>query len=696
MNPGRLSSLRKEKTEITASSLPKAYAIFGKKVYEEPERIFVPADRALIEPLIKQIDSLVAVYAQQTSPTNTVDPSKPASEWASGSTMAKATEAQLRKKYGQLGKRAYEENILPASCSNEILAVRALTNRDAELGRQISKILERDAARNVRRSDNIVVSTIAQHTAALSDQAIEAGTSILFSRFVVCSLAVLFPPLGLFLIWKHPTWGKPSKIRWTTVSAVCLLSLLMIGTTKRLVGNAIHLVDFSLRSAGSVAYDLAADNGIIVRPEDKPKWLAGSASPWKHEPIIDLADEDNSSQQQRTNIPTQLASSGSPTASKQASVKPQSPQRVTPGTIEGEWVSSMSEEFGIRLSETDNKVANRRLRISRNSLTMTRSKNGEQGSYEGTFTYDPQTKAIDWRGTGPNGRAVKLVGIMEERADVLKFCFRIQKGNSSVSRPSVFQSDTQIPTALNYEFRRSGAVAATSRPPTPPPSPNDLNARLAGSRWTNNNGAVFEWDDRGNLVHQGTAREWRVSGPLRGQIIYSDSHRDTLDFNSAVTQFTQYIHGGPDTFTGKRASNKSDAKSSDPKGVTVGNRYFKLIDEPSSWSDAKDYCELRGGRLAVIDTPQKMAAITQMAKTSGIKFDKLDGIWIGATDAAREGEWKWVNGSPLTYTNWGTGQPNNKRQEEHYAMIWTNDWTWSDQPDTSSQHRTFFLCEWER
>ena len=74
----------------------------------------------------------------------------------------------------------------------------------------------------------------------------------------------------------------------------------------------------------------------------------------------------------------------------------------------------------------------------------------------------------------------------------------------------------------------------------------------------------------------------------------------------------------------------------------------------------------------------------------------MDGIWIGATDEGNEGIWKWVDGSSVTYAKWGKGQPNNKGSAEHYAMIWTNDWSWSDQPDKSEQHRTFFICEWDK
>lgn len=290
MNPGNLSALRKEKLEITSTTLPDAYAVFGKKLYEIPDRIFTPDQRAVIAPLKKQLDALVATFAQQTDASRTVDPSKPASEWADGNTMAKATEAQIRKKYAQLGKLAFNDGIHPADCESACLTVRALTSRITELDRRIEQMQPRVQLRAKRQIQGSVLSKFTGQSADLSERFVDAGSVFLFSSPVVCTLAVLFPPIGLFLIWKHPTWGKFSKIRWATVSAACLLSLLMIGTTKKVIGNAIHLADFTVRSAGSALYDIAADNGIIVRPQDKPVWLAGSATPWKYEPIIDFSD----------------------------------------------------------------------------------------------------------------------------------------------------------------------------------------------------------------------------------------------------------------------------------------------------------------------------------------------------------------------------------------------------------------------
>jgi hypothetical protein len=46
-------------------------------------------------------------------------------------------------------------------------------------------------------------------------------------------------------------------------------------------------------------------------------------------------------------------------------------------------------------------------------------------------------------------------------------------------------------------------------------------------------------------------------------------------------------------------------------------------------------------------------------------------FWIGFTDSASygasEGHWRWITGEAVSYTNWGSGEPNNMYSGEHYA-----------------------------
>ena len=54
--------------------------------------------------------------------------------------------------------------------------------------------------------------------------------------------------------------------------------------------------------------------------------------------------------------------------------------------------------------------------------------------------------------------------------------------------------------------------------------------------------------------------------------------------------------------------------------------------------------------------------------------------WIGLTDLEREGEWRWMNGDPITYTNWAPNEPTDADQaeEDYVFMGLTPDGKWYD------------------
>lgn len=127
---------------------------------------------------------------------------------------------------------------------------------------------------------------------------------------------------------------------------------------------------------------------------------------------------------------------------------------------------------------------------------------------------------------------------------------------------------------------------------------------------------------------------------------------------------------------------------------------YKFFPQQLSWKDAKARCEALGGHLVIIETPGENAFVAQLIADGG----KLDS-WIGATDDTSEGQWHWVDGSNITWTNWFTRQkqPNNKGGVEHFAVMSNQErpvngpinWEWSDQPNESTQHQPGYVCEWD-
>ena len=54
--------------------------------------------------------------------------------------------------------------------------------------------------------------------------------------------------------------------------------------------------------------------------------------------------------------------------------------------------------------------------------------------------------------------------------------------------------------------------------------------------------------------------------------------------------------------------------------------------------------------------------------------------WIGLTDFAKEGEWEWTSGEPITYTNWALHEPMDadSGEEDYVLMEDPPDGKWSD------------------
>jgi len=125
--------------------------------------------------------------------------------------------------------------------------------------------------------------------------------------------------------------------------------------------------------------------------------------------------------------------------------------------------------------------------------------------------------------------------------------------------------------------------------------------------------------------------------------------------------------------------------------VQYGERYYKAFPEVLSWHDAKKRCADLGGQMVTIRSAPENQFVAHLVKNAG-----LDATWLGATDEAQEGNWHWIDGKPLTFANWYQGQPNNKQNQEHYALLWVSqNALWCDQPDKSVEHRPGFVCTWD-
>ena len=106
------------------------------------------------------------------------------------------------------------------------------------------------------------------------------------------------------------------------------------------------------------------------------------------------------------------------------------------------------------------------------------------------------------------------------------------------------------------------------------------------------------------------------------------------------------------------------------------------MDEALSWSDANAACLAAGLQLASVQSEAEDTLLVTAAAGNT--------VWIGGTDAASEGTWAWSpSGTPLSYTNWNVGEPNNVGGNEHcLAAVYTGGWN-----DASCDILLKYVCE---
>ena len=115
-----------------------------------------------------------------------------------------------------------------------------------------------------------------------------------------------------------------------------------------------------------------------------------------------------------------------------------------------------------------------------------------------------------------------------------------------------------------------------------------------------------------------------------------------------------------------------------------GNTYA-FVENEMLWSEAREVCEKLGGHLAYINSEAEQEFITEITKNYYTA--------LGGWDELSEGEWTWLDGSEMTFTNWRSGEPNNSYPHQNHLYInYSGAGKWDDGYDNRMAP---FVCEWE-
>ncbi|XP_030197813.1 C-type lectin domain family 6 member A-like isoform X1 [Gadus morhua] len=165
---------------------------------------------------------------------------------------------------------------------------------------------------------------------------------------------------------------------------------------------------------------------------------------------------------------------------------------------------------------------------------------------------------------------------------------------------------------------------------------------------------------------------------LAGLLRFAVQHK-TISMGRDVEQLLQRL---------KNVTEQRDSllcKQDCPGGWTkFGCKCYRLSGQWGSWNKSRELCVSLGADLVVVDSKEEMDFIS-----------RYDGEpWLGATDEASEGMWRWVDGTVLSADNpsWSGGKPDGGREKNSLRKVWgqlNTKWT-----DESCEDNSQGFCEY--
>jgi hypothetical protein len=111
-----------------------------------------------------------------------------------------------------------------------------------------------------------------------------------------------------------------------------------------------------------------------------------------------------------------------------------------------------------------------------------------------------------------------------------------------------------------------------------------------------------------------------------------------------------------------------------------GHEYYLIT--PNTWSGSEAEAENLGGTLAIVKNDAQQQWIFSHFATNG---GASRALWIGLRRQYQGGPFAWVDGTPINYLNWCSGQPDDGNGVEDCVEIWTPLNGWNDARN-SEQH----------
>ena len=159
-----------------------------------------------------------------------------------------------------------------------------------------------------------------------------------------------------------------------------------------------------------------------------------------------------------------------------------------------------------------------------------------------------------------------------------------------------------------------------------------------------------------------------AANPADGDRLYSPPAEMTVDVNDAILLPT--LQGADLKIDGVPAGGVTpvdgDTAAFAAKfAYAHSGHYYVLTSGATNWEAAENQAVALGGHLAAINDQAESDFLQHVFFSGPVRYSAY---WIGLNDADAEGMFVWSNGDPVSFTNWGYGEPNHSGNEDYVAL----------------------------
>lgn len=240
-----------ERTKLLTISLPAAYLTLGKHCAEQ--RIFSQEFPDLYAALAKLAAEMAATSEKLSRSSGATTFAVKAQDLAGKGVqlaLAKKQSLQQQKLLHDLGKKVYETKGASSGPSELTAKIAQIRDRVAALGASVG-----NSAQALKES----ATAVGRSASGSAGKAKKVG--FLQSPWLIAISSFVFAPLGLLLIWLHPSWPKRTKYLWASFAVACFCGIgyfqnVRVEATRKRIASADALWNEGKRSDAAEQYHL--------------------------------------------------------------------------------------------------------------------------------------------------------------------------------------------------------------------------------------------------------------------------------------------------------------------------------------------------------------------------------------------------------------------------------------------------------